>query len=192
MGMPYTVLMPIFADRILHGGANAYGLLLSASGVGALGGALSLTFRRTLAGLGRWVAMSAVGFGLALVLFSFSRHMWLSLALLVPAGYCMMVEMASSNTLIQSMVPDRLRGRVMAVYSMMFMGMAPMGALLAGALATPLGAPATVAIGGAACVIGGLTFGARLPALRGPARELIIAQQTAAGSPVEESVRGSA
>jgi MFS family permease len=184
--------MPIFADRILHGGANAYGLLLSASGVGALGGALSLTFRRTLAGLGRWVAMSAVGFGLALVLFSFSRHMWLSLALLVPAGYCMMVEMASSNTLIQSMVPDRLRGRVMAVYSMMFMGMAPMGALLAGALATPLGAPATVAIGGAACVIGGLTFGARLPALRGPARELIIAQQTAAGSPVEESVRGSA
>ncbi len=192
MGMPYTVLMPIFADRILHGGANAYGLLLSASGVGALFGALSLTFRRTISGLGRWVAFSATGFGVALMVFSISRQMWLSMALLVPAGYCMMVEMASSNTLIQSMVPDRLRGRVMAVYSMMFMGVAPFGALLAGALATPLGARTTVAIGGAVCVIGGITFGVKLPALRGPARELIIAQQTAAGSPVEESVRGSA
>lgn len=191
MGMPYTVLMPIFADRILHGGANAYGLLLSASGLGALCGALSLTFRRTVSGLGRWVAFSATGFGVALMLFSGSRHMWLSLILLVPAGYCMMVEMAASNTLIQSMVPDHLRGRVMAVYSMMFIGVAPFGALLAGALATPLGAPVTVAVGGAACVIGGLTFGAHLPSLRGPARELIIAQQAAAGTPAEESVRSS-
>jgi MFS family permease len=98
-----------------------------------------------------------------------------------------MVEMAASNTLIQSMIPDRLRGRVMAVYSMMFMGMAPLGALVAGAVAAPLGAPATVAIGGAACVAGGLIFGAGLPRLRGRARELIVAQQLAAGAPPDEA-----
>ena len=98
-----------------------------------------------------------------------------------------MVEMAASNTLIQSMIPNRLRGRVMSVYSMMFMGMAPIGALVAGALAAPLGAPRTVAIGGAICVAGGVLFGVGLPRLRGPARELIIAQQLSAGSPGEEA-----
>ena len=189
MGMPYSVLMPIFADRILGGGPHAYGLLMSCSGVGALLGAASLTSRRAVRGLGRWVASSAVGFGVALIAFSFSRSLWLSAMVLVPAGFCMMVEMAASNTLIQSMVPDRLRGRVMAVYSMMFMGMAPLGALMAGALAQPLGAPATVAIGGVACIVGGLTFGSRLPALRGPARELIVAQQMAAGGPPDEATR---
>jgi MFS family permease len=99
----------------------------------------------------------------------------------------MMVEMAASNTLIQSMVPDRLRGRVMAVYSMMFMGMAPVGALLAGAVAARLGAPETVAIGGAACVAGGLVFGAQLPRLRGERRELIVAQQVSAGLPADDA-----
>jgi len=189
MGMPYAVLMPIFADRILSGGPDAYGLLLSASGVGALGAAASLTVRRSVRGLGRWVAVSATGFGVCLMAFSASRSLWLSTLLLVPAGFFMMLEMASSNTLIQSMVPDRLRGRVMSVYSMMFMGMAPLGALMAGALAAPLGAPATVAIGGAVCIGGGLIFGLRLPRLRGPARELIVAQQMAAGTPAEEATR---
>jgi MFS family permease len=191
MGMPYSVLMPIFADRILDGGPNAYGLLMSASGVGALAGAATLTVRRRIRGLGRWVALSAAGFGVSLIAFSFSRSLWVSALLLVPAGFCMMVEMAASNTLIQSMVPDRLRGRVMAVYSMMFMGMAPLGALMAGALAAPLGAPATVAIGGAVCIAGGLLFGARLPALRGPARELIIAQQPSAGAPPDDAIRAT-
>jgi MFS family permease len=113
--------------------------------------------------------------------------LWVSALLLVPAGFFMMVEMAASNTLIQSMIPNRLRGRVMSVYSMMFMGMAPVGALIAGALAAPLGAPATIALGGAVCVAGGLVFSAGLPLLRGPARELIVAQQLAAGSPGEEA-----
>lgn len=98
-----------------------------------------------------------------------------------------MIEMAASNTLIQSMIPDRLRGRVMAVYSMMFMGMVPLGALVAGAVAAPIGAPETVAIGGAVCMAGGLVFGARLPRLRGPARDLIVAQQLAAGAPPDEA-----
>ena len=188
MGMPYSVLMPIFADRILGGGPHAYGLLMSASGVGALAGAATLTVRRHIRGLGRWVAVSAAGFGVSLIAFSFSRSLWLSALLLVPAGFCMMVEMAASNTLIQAMVPDRLRGRVMAVYSMMFMGMAPLGALIAGALAAPLGAPATVAIGGIVCILGGVVFGARLPTLRGPARELIVAQQPSAGGPPEDAI----
>lgn len=191
MGMPYAVLMPVFADQILGGDANAYGFLMSASGVGALAGAASLTVRRTVRGLARWVAVSAAGFGVSLIAFSFSRTLWLSAALLVPAGFCMMLEMAASNTLIQSMIPDRLRGRVMSVYSMMFMGMAPLGALMAGMLAGPLGAPATVALGGAVCIIGGVVFGAHLPTLRGPARELIVAQQLSAGAPPDETVRAS-
>src|SRR3954466_12040066 len=186
MGMPYSVLMPVIAAGVLGGGPNAYGLLMAASGVGALAGAALLTMRRHVRGLGSWVAISAASFGISLIAFSFSRTLWLSAVLLVPAGFFMMVEMAASNTLIQSMIPNRLRGRVMSVYSMMFMGMAPVGALVAGALAAPLGAPATVALGGAICIAGGFLFGAGLPHLRGPARELIVAQQLAAGSPGEE------
>ena len=131
-GMPYSVLMPVFADQILHGGPKALGLLMGASGVGALAAAGVLATRDGIRGLGRWVALAAAGFGVSLMLFASSTTLWLSAAALVPVGFCMMLQMASSNTLIQSMVPDALRGRVMAVYSMMFMGMAPFGALLAG------------------------------------------------------------
>lgn len=186
MGMPYAVLMPIFADRILGGGPRGLGVLMGASGLGALLGALALASRKSIQGLGRWVAFASAGFGAGLMLFSLSRSFWLSAALLVPTGFSMMVQMASSNTLIQSMVPDELRGRVMAVYSMMFMGMAPMGALLAGTLAGRLGAPLTVAFGGAACVVGAVAFWTRLPTLRGEARQLIVAQQMSGGSPPEE------
>jgi MFS family permease len=129
-GVPYAVLMPIFADQILHGGARGLGILMGASGIGALAGALLLASRQSVSGLGRWVGFSAAGFGATLVLFSISRWFWLSCALLLPVGFTMMVEMGSSNTLIQTMSPDHLRGRVMSVYSMMFMGMAPVGALL--------------------------------------------------------------
>jgi len=187
MGMPYSVLMPIFADRVLGGGPSAYGLLMSAAGSGALAGAGTMTLRRDLRGLGRWISFAASGFGVSLILFSVSRSLLLSAALLVPVGFFMMIGMAASNTLIQAMVPDRLRGRVMAVYSMMFMGMAPMGALMAGALAAPVGAPATVAIGGAVCVVGGIAFGCYLPALRAPARQLIASQQMSAGAPPDEA-----
>ena len=184
--MPYAVLMPVFAAQILHGGARALGLLMGCSGAGALMGALTLAMRKTLKGLSVWVAVSCAGFGTALLLFSFSRSMWLSCALLVPAGFCMMIQMASSNTLIQSMVPDRLRGRVMSVYAMTFMGMAPLGALLAGSLAHNLGAPWTVAIGGIISIAGAAVFGARLPVHRPVAREMIIAQQIAGGAPAQE------
>jgi MFS family permease len=116
--------------------------------------------------LGRWVAYAAGAFGICLILFSLSRWFWLSAVLLMPVGFAFIVQMASSNTLIQSMVPDRLRGRVMAVYSMMFMGMAPLGALGAGITASRLGAPAAVMIGGAVCILSAAVFGARLPSLR--------------------------
>ena len=186
VGMPYAVLMPIFADRILHVGAQGLGWLMGATGVGALGGALALAAKKGVRGLGKWVAISSSGFGASLILFSSSRTLWLSLLALVPLGLTMMVQMASSNTLIQSMVPDRLRGRVMAFYSMMFMGMAPFGAFSAGALAEHIGAPETLAIGGVVCLAGAGFFAFRLPSIRGEARQLIVAQSLAGGDPPQE------
>jgi len=201
VGMPYTVLMPIFADRILHRGGQEFatligshdlgavrlGILMGAAGVGALLGALTLALRSGVKGLGSWVTVCCAGFGVSLILFSFSKSFWLSVALLLPVGYFIMLQMASSNTLIQVMVPDALRGRVMAVYSMMFMGMAPLGALLGGALSDHLGAPWTVAIGGFACIGGAAWFGMHLPKIRVEARKLILAQQMVAGEPAQDT-----
>jgi MFS family permease len=186
VAMPYTVLMPIFAHQVLNGGPRELGILMGATGLGALAGALTLASRSGVRGLGRWVAYSCGGFGLSLILFSFSRHFWLSAGLLLPVGFCMMLQMSSSNTLIQSMVPDQLRGRVIAVYSMMFMGMAPLGALFAGAIADHIGAPLTVAVGAVACVGGAILFGTQLPHIRAEARRLIVAQTMAGGEPATE------
>ncbi len=183
VGIPYTVLMPIFADQILHGGARELGILMGATGVGALAGALTLAARTGLRGLARAVAISAAIFGATLVVFAYSRWFWFSVAVLIPVGFFMMLQMAATNTLIQSMVPDRLRGRVMAVYAMMLTGMAPMGALFAGAVAHTLGSPLTVAIGGVVCAAGAGVFAMHLPHIRGEARELILAQGMAAGEP---------
>ena len=180
MGTPYSVLMPIIADQSFHAGAKGLGILMGASGVGALIGALSLARRTTLRGYGQTIALAATGLGVSLLAFSTARHLWLAVALLIPVGYTMMTQMAASNTLIQSMVPDALRGRVMALYSMMFMGMAPIGALLAGTLAGRLGAAPTIALGGAFCVAGGLLLFGLLPGLRGEARQLILAQEPVA------------
>ncbi len=185
VGMPYVVLMPIFADQILHGGAKGLGILMGATGVGALLGALTLAFRSGVKGLGRLVAWCCAGFGASLAVFALSHIFWVSVVLLLPVGYCMMLQMACSNTLIQVMVPDALRGRVMAVYSMMFMGMAPIGALLGGALAERLGAQVTVAIGGAASVAGACWFALHLPKIRVEARRLIVSQASAGGEPSE-------
>src|SRR5438876_2004732 len=185
-GMPYAVLMPIFADKILHGGARGLGLLMGAAGIGALAGTLTLAAKREVRGLGRWIFFASVGFGASIILFALSRSFPLSIALLVPVGFSMMLQMSSSNTLIQTMVPDELRGRVMALYSMMLMGMAPFGSLLAGAMANHLGAPHAVALGGLTCVAGSLIFGSKWPSLRGEARQLIVAQGMSSGEPPEE------
>jgi MFS family permease len=190
VGMPYSVLMPVFASQILHGGARELGLLMGATGVGALLGALTLAARVGVRGLGRLIAMCASGFGASLIFFSFSKLFWLSMVLLLPVGFTMMVQMASSNTLLQSMVPDQMRGRVISLYSMMFMGMAPFGAFFAGAVAHRIGAPWTVAIGGVACIAGSIVFWLDLPNFRAQARELVLAQGMTAGSPPGEMTSG--
>lgn len=189
VAVPYSVLMPIFADRVLHRGAHGLGILMGATGVGALLGALTLAIRRRVEGLGKVVGISAACFGVSLILFSFSKYFWLSVALLIPVGYSVMLEMSSSNTLIQAMVPDELRGRAMAMYTMMFMGMAPIGSLLAGVLADTIGAPWTVAIGGVGAIAGAIVFLRRLPSLRFEARELIVAQGLNRVEPAEEIAR---
>ena len=189
--MPYVVLMPIFADRILHGGPKALGLLMGSTGAGAVLGALRVAARKDLRGLGYWVAAGAVTFGISLLLFSQSRWLPLSMALLVPTGFSLMVQMSGSNTLIQSMVPDALRGRVMAVYSMMFMGMAPFGALYAGSMATKIGAPATVLCAGIACIVGGTVFGWRWPLLRAGAREMLAARRAEGNEREEREAQGA-
>jgi MFS family permease len=168
--------MPIFADQILHGGASAYGDLMGAVGLGAMFGALSLAMRQELRGLGNIVAYSAIGLGASLTLFGASRWFWASFVALTLAGFTMMMQFTSINTLIQAMVPDQLRGRVMSLYSMMFLGMAPLGSLVAGALADRIGAPVTVALGGLASLAAGIIFARKWPSMRGPARELVAAQ----------------
>jgi MFS family permease len=192
VGMPYSVLMPVFAKEILGGGARELGWLMGATGVGALLGALTLAARVGLKGLSKIIALCAGGFGVSVIAFSFSRIFWLSLILLVPVGFTMMVQMASSNTLLQSMVPSQMRGRVVALYTMMFMGVAPFGAFFAGALAHRIGAPWTVALGGLACIAGASAFGMVLPSIRGQARELVLAQGMVSGAPAEEITRQGA
>jgi MFS family permease len=177
MGMPYVVLMPIFADRILAGGSRGLGILLGATGVGALAAALVLAAREGSRGLGRWVAAAATGFGLSLIAFSASRSFALSVAALLLCGFFMMLHMAASNTLLQVLTPDALRGRVMAAYSMAFMGMAPFGALGAGTAADRLGAPLAVGVGGIAVIAGGVYFAVQLPRLRVSARALLDARE---------------
>ena len=186
VGMPYAVLMPIFADQILHSGARGLGILMGFAGTGALIGALTLAAKSSIRALGTWVAACSASFGVFLILFSSSRIFWASAALLIPVGLFMMVQMASTNTLIQSMVPDRLRGRMMSLYSMMMMGMAPLGALLAGALSEHMGAPLTVAAGGVCSILGSIWFSTELKEFRIEARRLIIAQTYAGGDPAQE------
>ena len=183
MALPYTVLMPIFAVQILHGGVNAYGWLMGAVGFGAMFGALALAMRHELRGLGKVVAYAATGLGASLVLFSASHWFWVSFMILIVSGFTMMMQFTATNTLIQSMVPDQLRGRVMSLYSMMFLGMTPFGSLLAGALADRIGAPVTMAIGGLVSCLGGLAFARKWPAMRGPARDLVAAQGVMSPAP---------
>jgi MFS family permease len=168
MGMPYTVLMPLMAAGVLHGGPHTLGFLMGATGIGALAGAVYLASRRSVVGLDRLIPAGAVLFGCGLVTFSLSHALALSLVLMVLTGVGFMVQLASSNTLIQTLVREDMRGRVMAFYAMAFMGTAPFGSLLAGGLAARLGAPHTILFGGAACVLGGIVFSRRLPRLREP------------------------
>jgi MFS family permease len=166
VGMSYMVLMPIFADKVLHHGARGLGLLMTATGFGALLAALWLARRRHVHGLDRVVAWCCAGFGVTLVMFGLSRNFVLSLVILVPAGFTLMVQMAATNTLIQSIVSDGMRGRVMGLYTMMFLGMAPFGSLWAGFLAQHFGAPTAIMFGGFACIVSAAVFFVRLRHLK--------------------------
>ena len=174
VGMPYTVLMPVFANEILRGGPNTLGLLMAASGVGALVGAMFLAARRSVLGLGKYIPLTAAAFGAGLVAFSFSRVLWLSLPLMVITGLGFMVQMAASNTVLQTIVDEDKRGRVMSFYTMAFMGTAPFGSLLAGSLAERIGAPHTLMFGGLGCIAGAVWFATSLPSLRRDVRPIYV------------------
>ncbi len=166
MGMPYAVLMPVFARDILHGGPHTLGFLMGSAGTGALVGALYLASRKTVLGLEKVIGLAAGTFAAGLVLFSLSRYQLLSMVLLFFVGMGMMLQMAASNTILQTIVDDDKRGRVMSFYAMSFFGMAPLGSLMAGGLGSRIGTPNTVMLGGICCIIGTLFFIYRLPALR--------------------------
>ena len=166
MGMPYTVLMPVFAKELLHGDSHTFGFLMGASGIGALAGALYLASRKNVLGFGKIISIAAAIFGFGLIAFSYSRSFLICLVLMVIIGLGMMLQMAASNTILQTIVHDDMRGRVMSFYTMAFMGTAPFGSLMAGILADKIGVPDTILVGGITCVLGALIFMRKLPELR--------------------------
>jgi MFS family permease len=176
MGMPYTTLMPVFAAQVHNGGADALGLMLGAVGLGALVGALLLARRKTVMGLGRIIVAATITFGLGLIVFSVSEVFWLSLLVLAAVGFGWMVLIAASNTALQTLADDPMRGRVMSLFSMMLVGMAPFGSLLAGWFADRIGAPWVVATGGGFCAAAGMIFARQLPRLQAAARPILIAR----------------
>jgi MFS family permease len=172
MGMPFVVLMPIFAKKVLSGGPHTLGFLMAAMGLGALLSALSLAARKNVRGLVRMIPIAAAVFGLGLIGFGLSRVFWLSMLTVFIAGMGMMQGMAASNTVIQTIVTDDKRGRVMSYYTMAFMGMAPFGSLLAGTMAHNFGAPWTVIMNGSVVLMGAAWFATRLPELRSQIRPI--------------------
>jgi len=174
VGMGYVTLMPVFAKDILHGGPDTLGFLMAASGLGALMGAVFLASRKSVRGLGRMIALASFIFGLGILIFSLSRDFLVSFLTLGFAGFGMMVQMASSNTILQTIVDDDKRGRVMSLFTLAFMGMAPLGSLLAGSLAHWMGATFTLLIAGVLCLGASFSFLWRLPRLRAMIRPIYV------------------
>ena len=172
VGMPYTILMPVFAKDILGGGAHTLGVLMAGTGVGALVGTIYLAARNSVVGLGKRIPLATACFGVGLIGFSFSRHMLFSMPLIAVAGFGMMVSMAASNTILQTIAEEDKRGRLMSLYAMAFAGMAPFGSLLAGTLSTRIGAPRTLTLGGVVCLVGAGLFALQLPQLRALVRPI--------------------
>jgi MFS family permease len=172
LGMPYTVLMPVVAVDILHGGAHTLGFLVGMSGVGALASAIGLALRRSVIGLGRRIAMSVIFFGAGLVLLGLSHSLWISLLLMAITGFGMMQQMAASNTILQTIAADDKRGRVMSFYTLAILGMNPIGSLLAGAVAARIGVPATMIGAGLICLAGAAWFYWKLPEIRAVIRPI--------------------
>jgi MFS family permease len=171
-GMPYSTLMPVFASQVFRGDARTLGFLMGAVGVGALGGALSLASRQKTRGTDTWVNVASGVFGATLILFAASSRFWLSLLILVPLGASMMIQVSATNTRLQTMTPDPLRGRVMAIWAMVFMGFSPMGSMAAGWLATRIGPQKTLMLGGSVCIVAAGGFSFVLSKLRAATRNL--------------------
>jgi MFS family permease len=176
MGMPYMTLMPVFAAHVHKSGADALGFMFGAVGLGALIGALFLAQRKNIIGLGRVIAVATIAFGFALIIFTLGQPFWLSLLVLGAVGCGWMVLIAASNTALQTLADDPMRGRVMSLFSMMIVGMAPFGSLLAGWAADQVGAPIVVAIGGGFCAVAGMIFACQLPRLREAAKPILAAR----------------
>lgn len=191
MGMPFMVLMPIFASKVLHGGPHTLGYLMGASGVGALISALSLALRKSVKGLTTMIQIAAIMFGSGLILFGLSHYLALSLFLMLIVGFGMMQGLAASNTVIQTLVPEDKRGRVMSYYTVAFTGMAPFGSLLAGALAHRFGAPHAVMITGTCCLIGAAWFATQLKSVRAIMRPIYI-EMGIIQSPLEPALEDQA
>jgi MFS family permease len=192
MGMPYTLLMPIVAKNILHGGPHTYGFLMGAAGIGALCGSIYMASRKTVLGMSKIIALAAATFGVGLVLFSFSHNFLLSMTLMLIVGIGFTLQMASSNTHLQTIVDDDKRGRVMSLYAMAFMGTAPFGSIFAGTLAGIIGASYTLLIGGVACIIGAIFFARKLPQIERLIHPIYvkmgIIKETAAGAQAEAGI----
>jgi len=171
-GTPYTVLMPAIAKEVFHGGPNTLGLLMTATGVGALSGALYLAQRESVVGLGRIIGWAAAVFGIGLVIFSQTTSLWPALIVLAVAGCGFMIHLAATNTILQTIVEERLRGRVMSFYTMAFFGTVPIGSLIGGVMADRYGAPNTVLASGIACLLGSAWFAYKLPAIRAVVRPI--------------------
>jgi len=172
VGWPFMVLMPIFAAQVLGGGPHTLGFLMGAVGVGSLASALSLVVRKSVRGLLKMIPIAGAVFGVGLVCFGLSRNLWLSLPMMLVTGFGMMQGLTASNTILQTLVDEQMRGRVMSYYTMAFVGMAPFGSLMAGALAHAIGAPRTVIISGIACMIGSLWFWSRMAGIRNEMRPI--------------------
>ena len=173
-GTPYTVLMPAFAAQVLRGGPNTLGILMTATGVGALSGALYLASRETVVGLGRIIMYATLAFGAGLIAFSATTSLWFACAVLAIAGMGFMVQLAATNTVLQTIVEERLRGRVMSFYTMAFFGTVPIGSLIGGVIADRFGAPVTVRVSGLVCLAAGAWFAYRLPAIRAVIRPIYL------------------
>jgi MFS family permease len=172
--MMYSILLPLIATQILGGDSWTYGLLTIASGVGALAGAVYLASRQTILGLGRWIRAMPLLLGLALVVFSFSENLWLSVTVLALAGFATMVNMGACNIVVQTIVEEDKRGRVMSLYTMAFMGMAPLGSLLGGFLASHYGPANAIRVSGGMCLVGALVFALRFHRLREMVRPIYV------------------
>jgi MFS family permease len=188
-GLQYSVLMPIFADKIFHSGAHGLGVLLGINGAGALCGALVMAARRGLKGLSAWIAIAATVFSIAVIAFGMAPNFWSASLLLYVVGFATMIQFGSTNTLIQMMTPDRLRGRAISAYSMMYMGTTPIGSMAAGFAAEHVGARITISVGGVFCLLASIVYASRLSEIRSEARQMVQSASTA--SPQQIATEGA-